>query len=94
MSDEQEKYAEKQMELLAEELNRLQLSFDTRLLAAFLAGRAGYLHGILVQAGHMTTEEALKIWNFAGEQIESPPDRDIKTMSMLDGEIFDPSKTN
>jgi hypothetical protein len=94
MSEEQDKYAEKQMGLLAEELNRLQMSFDTRLLAAFLAGRAGRLHGILVQAGHMTKEDALKIWNFAGEQIENPPDREIKTMAMLDGEIFDPSKAN
>lgn len=94
MSDEQEQYAEKQMDLLADEFNRLQLSFDTRLLAAFMAGRAGRLHGMLVQAGHMTLEDALKIWNFAGEQIENPPDREIKTMAMMDGEIFDPGKAN
>lgn len=94
MTEEQDQYAESQMELLSEELNRLQISFDTRLLAAMLAGRAGHLHGLLVQAGHMTKEDALKIWNFAGDQIENPPEREIKMMAKYGDEVFDLDKPN
>lgn len=94
MSEEIEEYPQQQMELLAEELNRLQMSYDTRLLAAFLAGRAGRLHAMLVKSGHMTMEDAQKIWKFAGDQIENPPEQEVKTMTLMDGQIFDPDKAN
>ena len=94
MSEENDDYPQQQMELLADELNKLQITFDTRLLAAFLAGRAGYLHGLLVKTGHMTKEDALKIWNFAGDQIENPPEKEVKTMTLADGDIIDPDRMN
>ena len=89
-----DEYTKQQMSLLVEELNNLQIAYDTRLLASILAGRAGVLYGILIKAGHISQEEAQKIWDFAGEPIKNPPEREVKTMAMVDGQVFDPSKTN
>ncbi len=87
-------YTEKQMSLLVEELNLMQTKYDTRLLAALLAGRAAMLHAILVKGEVITKEEAVTIWELAGGIIERGSDNDIKFMKKYDEETFDPSTVN
>ncbi len=89
-----DEYTKQQMLSIANELDNLQTSYDTRLLAALLAGRAASLHAMLITAGKQTKEEARAVWEQAGQVIDNPPDREVKTMSLLDGQVFDPSKTN
>lgn len=89
-----DEYTKQQMLSIAKELDNLQTSYDTRLLAALLAGRAASLHGMLITTGNQTKEEARAVWEQAGQIIDNPPDREVKTMSLLDGQTFDPSKTN
>ena len=89
-----DEYTKQQMLSIAKELDLLQTSYDTRLLAALLAGRAASLHAMLVATGNQTKEQARAVWDHAGQVIDNPPDREIKTMSMMDGQIFDPSKAN
>lgn len=83
-----------QMATLVEELNDIQLRYDTRLLAALLAGRAGMLHGMLITGGVITQDEARAIWKQAGLLIETPPEKEPKIMHLYDKEIIDPSKVN
>ncbi|MHA2403452.1 MAG: hypothetical protein ACXADH_10720 [Candidatus Kariarchaeaceae archaeon] len=92
--EEFDDYTKEQMVLIANELNDLQLKYDTRLFAALLAGRSALLHANLVTAKVMTQEEALGIWDYAGKMIKNMEDREIKVMKMMDGTIFDPDKTN
>lgn len=89
-----DEYTKNQMVLIAEELNAMHIKYDTRLLAALLAGRSGMLHGIMIKGEVMTQEEARIIWKQAGVPIENIPDREVKIMRKLDDDIFDPEKTN
>lgn len=93
-NDNQDGHAEQQMALIVNELNNLQTSYDTRLLSALLAGRAAMLLNLLVNAGHMKTEDANVVWDKAGEIIDQPQEKEIKTLTMYDGHKFDASKVN
>lgn len=94
MSEQLDEYATKQIKLIVDHLNDLQISFDTRLLATLLTDRAAYLHGLLVKMDHLSEEEALLVWEQAADRIKNPPEKEIKTMSLVDGEILDPGKAN
>ncbi len=85
-------YTKEQMIKIADELNDMQIRYDTRLLAALMAGRAGMLHGIMINGKVMTKKEAKIIWNQAGQMIENPPDRETKILKKYNDTILDPSK--
>lgn len=87
-------YTKDQMAKLAEEMNAMQLRYDTRLLAALFAGRAAMLHVSMINAGVMTQKQAQHVWNYAGELIDNPVERETKILNMVDGEVFDPAKVN
>lgn len=91
-----DEYTQKQMVLIAEEMNAMQLKYDTRLLAALMAGRAGMLHAIMIKGKVMTQEDAQGIWKQAGAPIENPPDREISVLNLhkFDDDVFDPKKIN
>lgn len=84
-------YTKEQMVQIAAELNDMQLRYDTRLLAALLAGRAGMLHGIMINGDVITKEEAFIIWSQAGQMIENPPDRETKIIKKYENTLLDPS---
>ena len=92
--DTQSDYTEQQLQSLTNELDALQLKYDTRLLAAFLTGRAAMLHAILINGKVSSQEEAQKVWDTAGEIIENPPERETKIVKMYDGEILEPEQIN
>jgi len=92
--DELDAYTKEQMFKIAEELNDLQLKYDTRLLAALLAGRSAMLHANLVSAKILTQDDAKKIWAQAGDVIDDLPDREVKVVKMMDDEIIDPVQIN
>lgn len=95
MSDKKfDDHTTKQMALLVEELNSLQLKYDTRLLAAILAGRAGMLHGIMITGKVMTQEEARAVWKQAGLLIENPSKKEPKIMHLYGDTILDPRQIN
>ena len=89
-----DEYTKQQMVLIAEDLNAMQMKYDTRLLAALMAGRSGLLHGVMIKGEVMTQEEARVIWKQAGVPIENPPDQEVKIMRKLDDDVFDPETTN
>lgn len=91
-----DEYTQKQMILIAEEMNAMQMKYDTRLLAALMAGRSGMLHGVMIAGKVMTQKEAQVIWKQAGVPIETPPERETKIVHLnkFDDEIFDPKKMN
>ncbi len=91
-----DEYTQKQMILIAEEMNAMQMKYDTRLLAALMAGRSGMLHGVMIAGKVMTQKEAQVIWKQAGVPIETPPKRETKIVHLnkFDDEIFDPKKMN
>ncbi len=91
-----DEYTKEQMILIGEEMNVMQMKYDTRLLAALMAGRSGMLHGIMITGKVMTQEEARVIWKQAGVPIETPPDRKttILHLDKFEDDIFDPKKTN
>lgn len=96
MSEDQElnEYANEQLAKLAEELNNLQMQYDTRLVAAILAGRSAMLHAMMINAEVMTQEEARAVWKHAGQLIENPPDRESKVVKLYNGEILEPTQVN
>lgn len=81
-------HVKEQMVLIAGELNEMGMKYDTRLLAALMAGRAGLLHGLLISGDIITQEEARTVWTQAGVPIENPPEQKTKVVKMLDGEII------
>ena len=91
---ELDEHTKQQMLLVTAELDNLQMSYDTRLLAALFAGRAASLYSMLITSGHLSQEDAQLTWEHAGQIINNPPEREVKTMSLMDGQIFDPEKTN
>ena len=93
MPEVEQEYANKQMKLIVDELNVMQTKYDTRMLAALLAGRAAMLHSVLVNGKVITKDEALLIWNKAGEVIEEDRDNEVKFMYKDGDEIFDAPTT-
>jgi len=89
-----EDHTTEQMARLVNELNEMQLKYDTRLLAAILAGRAGMLHGIMITGEVITQEEARAIWKQAGLLIENPPEKEPKIMHLYGDNILDPTQIN
>ncbi len=87
-------YTKEQMVKIAAELNDMQMRYDTRLLAALMAGRAGMLHGIMINGKVMTKEEAKMVWNQAGQMIENPPDRETKIVKRFNNELLEPKDIN
>lgn len=96
MSDKKEfdEHTVNEMETLVTELNDMQMRYDTRLLAALLAGRAGMLHGIMITGDVMSQEDARAVWKQAGLLIENPPEKEPKIMHLYDKDVFDPEKVN
>ena len=92
--EEFDEYTKEQMVKIAEELNAMQLKYDTRLLAALMAGRAGLLHGMLVTSKVIDQSTARKIWVQAGVPIEELPEQETKVVKILDGEVLDPKDIN
>ena len=92
--EEFNEYTKEQMVKIAAELNDMQLRYDTRLLAALLAGRSGMLHGIMINGKIMTKEEAKVIWNQAGKMIENPPDRETKIIKKHKDTVLEPKDIN
>ena len=86
-------HAQDEMIKISLKLNELQTTFDTRLLAAMLAGRAGMLYAMMINAGMTSKDEALMLWEKAAETIHNPPERETKIMKMHDGDII-PDKIN
>jgi hypothetical protein len=91
---EANEYTQGQMQKLGDELDALQLKYDTRLLAAFMAGRAARLYAILINGEVTTQDEARKVWAVAGEEIENPPNRETKIMKLYDGQVLNPEQIN
>jgi len=92
--DEFNEYTKEQMVQIAAELNDMQLRYDTRLLAALLAGRAGMLYGIMITGDVITKNEAKVIWNQAGQMVENPPDREIKILKKYKDTLLGPDDIN
>lgn len=92
--EEFDEYTKEQMIKIAGELNAMQMKYDTRLLAALMAGRAGLLHGMLIKSDVMDQPTARKIWVQAGVPIEELPEQETKVVKILDGEVLDPKKFN
>lgn len=88
MSDEKN-YTNAQMKKIADELNLMQSSYDTRLLAALLIGRGAMLHANLVTAEIITHEEAVRVWNYAGEILKNPENRrEVKVVKLYGDETI------
>ena len=87
-------HMKEQMILIAGELNEIQKKYDTRLLAALMAGRAGLLQSWLVSGGIITQEEARTVWAQAGDPIENPPEQKTEIIKMLDGEVIESKDLN
>lgn len=87
-------HMKEQMILIAGELNEMGMKYDTRLLAALMAGRAGLLQGLLISGDIITQEEARTVWTQAGVPIETPPKQKTKIVKMLDGEIITSKEIN
>ena len=92
--EEFDEYTKEQMIKIAEEMNAMQMKYDTRLLAALMAGRAGLLHGMLINSKVIDQPTARKIWAQAGVPIEELPEQETKVVKILDGEILDPKEFN
>lgn len=92
--EEFDEYTKEQMIKIAEEMNAMQMKYDTRLLAALMAGRAGLLHGMLINSDVIDQPTARKIWAQAGVPIEELPEQETKVVKILDGEILDPKEFN
>ncbi len=87
-------HMKEQMILIAGELNEIQKKYDTRLLAALMAGRAGLLQAWLISGGIITQEEARTVWAQAGAPIENPPEQKTEIIKMLDGEVIESKDLN
>ena len=87
-------HMKEQMILIAGELNEMGTRYDTRLLAALMAGRAGLLQGWLVSGDVITQEEARTVWAQAGEPIENPPEQKTKVVKMDRGQIIPSEEIN
>ena len=92
--EEFDEYTKEQMIKIAEELNAMQMKYDTRLLAALMAGRAGLLHGMLITSKVMDQPTARKIWAQAGVPIDELPEQETKVVKIHDGEILNPKDIN
>ncbi len=87
-------HMKEQMVLIAGELNEMGKKYDTRLLAALMAGRAGLLQGWLISGDIITQEEARTVWAQAGVPIENPPEQKTEIVKIFDGEIITSKEIN
>ena len=87
-------HMKEQMVLIAGELNDMGMKYDTRLLAALMAGRAGLLQAWLITGGVITQDEARTIWTQAGAPIENPPESEVKIVKMDQGKIISNEEIN
>lgn len=87
-------HMKEQMLLIAGELNDMGTRYDTRLLAALMAGRAGLLQGWLISGDVITQKEARTIWKQAGGPIENPPEQKTKIVKMDRGKIIPSEQIN
>jgi len=87
-------HMKEQMVLIAGELNEMGKKYDTRLLAALMAGRAGLLQSWLISGGVITQEEARTVWTQAGAPIDNPPEKKTEIVKLDQGKIIPKEQIN
>lgn len=87
-------HMKEQMVLIAGELNEMGKKYDTRLLAALMAGRAGLLQSWLISGEVITQKEARTVWAQAGAPIENPPKNKTQIVKLDQGRIIPKEEIN
>lgn len=87
-------HTQNEIQQILEILNNLHLTFDSRLVAALLASRAGGLYGKMISGEIISQEDALKIWEVAAEPIHNPQQHNTKIVYKSGDEVITPDKVN